>query len=727
MTLAKQIVVKNEFTIRQNGRGSRGSTPGKYVTQYMSRHDATDAYFPLHDGQLIERFSVYNARERQMDAVADEHDATPLHNPDPIQLKRLLRSSDGLSGRAFGSSGLSLSDETLHQDAKRIQEAFRQGHAVQKIVLSFEEDYLRDEGVLDADFTYKGRGSYQGAVDQLKLRHAVRFGMEHLAKTGGFASPVYVATIQMDTAHVHAHIAMVDERFSRKRRRYDGAERGVLYQRELNALRTGVHRGIVAGHHLEPLTVQSKTDARHIRTLVKDTTYHHVKEMASVQLLLASLPQDDTLWSFENERPIMAYPNELALHLVRRIQKGAGREAYEKAVDAVDRYAQLVTDMNGLNEQEHRAYRKAGRARIDRQSVNHLYGALRTIPIADRSVKTPMLSVQSRDDRELLRLMEMSGDKSDVTTARFALRLRHYGARLDDHKVQSRTFYDAGVSYDDAQVAGMTDASSLVMRRYYEEEQRYHMGVTDKYRQFLSFHDRIDEADQSRLLSRYDDLQQRFAERAIFTTKDEQAYRRDLHRYAYDCFEKGFGSLVTYEAQVDYERDGHVAGRMVRPIEPKHWRMNHTPRGIERVNAYDLHDIWLDFHDMDHSVSEQVVMDYHAVYYGRVEAYERAKWYVEGTKQSLPFLDGTERELRRMDKTASYVAEHMQLPDVSLSNDDVLFPRNESSIAVDTTYPVHTAVVQAIEEERHHEEERRMAFLRQASVREAVGEEEVLE
>lgn len=712
MALAKQIVIKSEFTIRQNGKGTRGSTPGQYVTQYMSRHDATDVYLPLHDDSIPARFQLYLER----DALAERRDDgyTPLETPDPFQTKRMIRVTDGLSGRAFGSSGLSLSDAVLSRDADRIQRAFDTGHAVQKIVLSFEEDYLREQGVLSTDFVYKGRGSYQGAVDQLKLRSAVRSGMSDVSRAGGFSSPLYVATIQVDTAHIHAHIAMVDETFSRKRRRYDGAERGLLYQKELDALRVGVHRDLEASRQLHPFTVQTVTDQQQVKTLVKDRMYDHVKDTTSVQLLMAALPPDDTLWSTQEKRPVMTYPNELARRLVRQIQEGAGARVYKEAVATLDASVEALRVLRNLDAQEVRAYKQVGLDRIDERAVNRLYDELRLIPESERFVTTPLLSVQSRDDQELLRLMDVADD-DDLTTTRFALRLRHYGARLDDHKALSRSFYNEGRAYDKAEANGQTDATSMVMRRYYEEEQRYHMGVTDKYRQFLSFHDRINPDDEASLRHMYTDLTDRFQVRDTFTKADDALYREHLHLYAYACFEKGFGSLVTYESQVAYERDGAVTGRMVVPIEPKHWRFNHTPKGIDRVNAFDLHDVLLDFHQMDKTVSEQAILDYHTVYYGRVEAWERARQYVLDTKQDQPLLSVTERELRRMDETARYVRDNGALPSIMTSNQSALFPRNEKSISVDAMYPIADVVAHAITEERMEEEVRRKRYAERAS------------
>ena len=47
MGLAQGIVIVNEYTINKGGKGSRGSTPGDYVTNYMSRGTATETLTPV--------------------------------------------------------------------------------------------------------------------------------------------------------------------------------------------------------------------------------------------------------------------------------------------------------------------------------------------------------------------------------------------------------------------------------------------------------------------------------------------------------------------------------------------------------------------------------------------------------------------------------------------------------------------------------------------------------
>src|SRR5699024_8004803 len=95
--------------------------------------------------------------------------------------------------------------------------------------------------VLPPDFKYKGRGSHMGHVDQLKLRTAITKGVDDMTKTGQFVDPMWVGTIQMDSGHVHSHIALVDQEFSSFRMKSDGADRGKINQREMYQFRKGIH------------------------------------------------------------------------------------------------------------------------------------------------------------------------------------------------------------------------------------------------------------------------------------------------------------------------------------------------------------------------------------------------------------------------------------------------------------------------------------------------------
>ena len=68
MALKQDIVLVNEYTAPlPGGGGTRGATPGAYITRYMARELATETLAPIRKSELDGFITRYMARE---DAVA---------------------------------------------------------------------------------------------------------------------------------------------------------------------------------------------------------------------------------------------------------------------------------------------------------------------------------------------------------------------------------------------------------------------------------------------------------------------------------------------------------------------------------------------------------------------------------------------------------------------------------------------------------------------------------
>ena len=151
--MKRDIVISNHFTTkRSDGTATRGATPGQFVTRYMSRDEkgATEPLAPF----MLDAEDTYNkgtkryyAREEEIEGIKAE---TLDH--DGLEIKRRFKKIDGLGGRAFGSRNLSLSDRELKEESNKIQQAFDENHAVQLMVISFSEKFLREYDVLHDDF-----------------------------------------------------------------------------------------------------------------------------------------------------------------------------------------------------------------------------------------------------------------------------------------------------------------------------------------------------------------------------------------------------------------------------------------------------------------------------------------------------------------------------------------------------------------------------------------------
>ena len=76
MGLAQGIVIVNEYTINKGGKGSRGSTPGDYVTNYMSRGTATETLTPVKLTEQEDYITRYMTRKDAVELIDD----TTVHN-----------------------------------------------------------------------------------------------------------------------------------------------------------------------------------------------------------------------------------------------------------------------------------------------------------------------------------------------------------------------------------------------------------------------------------------------------------------------------------------------------------------------------------------------------------------------------------------------------------------------------------------------------------------------
>ena len=92
MSLKQQVVVVNQYTIKNaaTGKGSRGSTPGQYVTRYMARDQATQTLAPIRKAEMDAFIMRYMARASAVESLSTD---TELDLPrqarrtvDPAQL-----------------------------------------------------------------------------------------------------------------------------------------------------------------------------------------------------------------------------------------------------------------------------------------------------------------------------------------------------------------------------------------------------------------------------------------------------------------------------------------------------------------------------------------------------------------------------------------------------------------------------------------------------------------
>lgn len=245
MSDSADIIVKNYFS-QQNHPGY-GSTPGSYVADYVTRDEAAEAYNPVD----IPEQQIQNAKAR------------------PIE-----------PGRVFGSEGLIYNSEQALHGSEKVQEHYDTGGTVQRMVVSFRDDQtLQNLGILPRNIHHRDRGDYQHNFDELKLRSMVSAGMDRLAERGHYQYPYWLASVHVNTDHIHVHIVTFDQqKYGERTRKRDHEQRGMLWKSEREAFRQGLFDRAREMQHLTPNVLSSQLKQQE-RFQVRDLDNYQLKQV----------------------------------------------------------------------------------------------------------------------------------------------------------------------------------------------------------------------------------------------------------------------------------------------------------------------------------------------------------------------------------------------------------------------------------------------------------------
>lgn len=510
MSLKQDIVVKNEFThngVNTPGKGSRGGSPGQYVLRYMARVEATETVTPVPDSPDSSIFD-YTTRYMLREDATEQLKTSGQADASLYELEHKFEELDQLTGRSFGNRGITLSDSVVRESSERIQQAFDEGHSVQKIILSFTEEYLKENKILSPNYEHQGRGSYRGQIDQLKLRQAITNGVDKMTKVGNYANPEWVGVIQVDTNHVHAHLALVDTEFSPSRMMKGGGDKGKLTQREMMNLRRGIQYELNDMKAIKGFYKQVSVERQNVVGFVKDYAYNHIDKNSRIQLLVAALPEEQHYWRYGTNRKEMKYANELAEQVVDKIfEEQPVRSGYNDAIRSIDQYIKGRVETEGLDFDEQDRLKRNGRKLLVERSINGVYESLKAFDKKSLNVRTPMIDIQSSSDDELL---ESLSDPDEFDRVGFELRVRGYSKRRDHHTEQSVQYKKLMDVFDDANEQGQVSPDAIILRRFYEEELEWHMALTDKYRSFFRINGRADRENVEKHYPKYERLYERF-------------------------------------------------------------------------------------------------------------------------------------------------------------------------------------------------------------------------
>ena len=632
MGLKQSVVIVNEYTIKTGDKGgTRGGTPGDYVLRYMARVGATEDITPTKLQEFDTNLTKYVARER----------ATNLFDDIP-SMKQSMRNAQRYGGVAFGYGDVALSDARLKRVSKDIQSQFDAGKTVMKTVLSFDEEYLREHGLISKDFHCRKRGDFRGHIDQLKLRMAIMNGMEKLSRH--YDDLQFVGVIQVDTKHVHCHLAMVDR--GRGSLMPDGTQRGKLTEKEKLSIRRGVDMYLDAKQTVKMMSSSVVYDKRNALCYIKKRTHQMMAQQGFSQFLLACLPENRNLWRAFTNRKEMRKANSLVRDYVVQLLEQP-QSGYRDAMNSVIAYADYRRDREDLSSDEHAQLIRDGQERIVTECMNGVYAVVKQIPESERQVRTPMLEMMSQDYED------MASQAVNDPLIEFGFKLRSYASRLDFHRKEYHRFESYHEQYEQAETH-TKDAEAL--DAYFQLEMRYNQMLMVKYQYFLSFlpPDEKMEEEFEALMEQKDRL------RNLRMMSEDKAFQRMLPENAEEYGIRVYGQYGGRRVKAQPE----VIATRIRNMEQdvfdqeqrfrkklQDYGMDYNGSAVVRrklypfedVKALDLHHITYDF-ATDVPVSKPYLDEFVKMANERYDAFQKAKLYLEGTGQhteleSLPEQD----------------------------------------------------------------------------------------
>lgn len=648
MGLKQSIVVKNQFTVKTGDSGGRrGTTPGRYVTRYMARKGATEPIAPIRQSRTDDFIQKYMARESATEALRN-----------PIEVQRKAEDVVKFGGVAFGYGQVALSDDELIDASNDIQKCFDEGKTVLKTVISFDEDYLRENDIIDSNFVFQKAGDYRGHIDQLKLRRAIMSGLERMSRS--YDDLQYIGVIQVDTGHVHCHLAMVDKGVGRLVD--NGEQKGKITQRAMNQFRRGVDLELDNQKSIQYMASHFQAEKRNVKSFVKKMSYIAIDEHGLGQLMLAALPDNSNLWRADSNDKRMIKANRLAREFVKNIFD-KDESGYREAQAGVLSYVNKRAEREGLSDKEQQYLIGRGYKQIEDKAINSVYETLRQYRDNDFKVHTRMLDIAVSD-------LDQLASQRDDPLAQFGYRLRSYSSRRKHH-MEEKHKYKKLVS----ELESKSDRNEVAdaFLDFYRHEMLYNAQLQAKYQTFLSFLPKRNEFEQDvRDLIDYEkrmiDLERMINDKSMRRMKPENA-----ENFGYSTYGQYGGKYVALkntsilEARLDVMRETFKkhesdlndklfdAGfKLVRDVD-RFSLVPDLPYKFDDVKALDLHHLGYDFlYDADVSVTN--VAKFVLMAKERSMLYDKVEYYLKNTNQeeALSQFDG--EDIRLMAEYADKLA-----------------------------------------------------------------------
>ena len=688
MPLSHDIVIVNQFSLRTpSGRGTRGRTPGAYIERYMARHDAIETLAPVRLHDMTTYVERYMARDDAVEAAGSRR-----------ELFDGLDRADGhpRAGVAFGPDSISLSSDDVHERSLAIQDAFDRGKTVLKTVISFDTGYLSREGVLEAGFRPYQKGDLKGHVDQLKLRRAIMNGMRRLSRH--FDDLQWVGVIQVDTMHVHCHIAAVDMGVGRLRST-DGRQSGIITPVMRDDLRHGIDIELEREQSLRFLSASVGYDRQQARTLVKRYAQAAMQRGSVGQFLLACLPDDRRHWRAGSNAKDMRKANAVCERWLRGVFEREP-EIWEGCQRSVRSYAARRREREGLSKAQEAELVRKGERRVIEDCMNGVYHVLRQVPKRSRRTETATLDLMSMD------LHDMASTDDDTPMRDFGVRLRGYSTRLRHHREERDRYHELGAEWDRRREQNAAIENSAALRALFREEEEYNEALMCKYLHFLQFMPYRDEYEDE--LEECERRRRRAEALEAMAADDDMRYMDPMDAEAWGRTQYGEagGRMVlmpdAFARRVrDAERDYHDALDALRyRLEAHALTVVEGPDGLavrrgvarpfEDVKALDIHHLGYDF-PLGCDIGTRSARQFVAVTRRRRAALDAAEAYLASTGQTLPGLADLEADVTAMQDCAARIARTHHL-DTMRDHGVELRRVRTTSLDVDLTRRVTDAV-----------------------------------
>lgn len=644
MSLKQSIVVVNEYTIKnKSGKGgSRGGTPGDYVLRYMARNGAVEDLTPVQfDSETyIERYMARDSATETCDSVSG--------------LKSDMKKIDGNGGVAFGYGDYSLSHKKLAQCSKDIQAQFDKGKTVFKTVVSFDEKFLRKYGIISDDFEFKERGDYRGHIDQMKLRMAIMNGLDRVSRH--FDDLRYIGVIQVDTAHVHCHLAMVDAGVGHIMP--DGTQRGKLTQKQMDDMRRGIDMYLDDKQKIRMMSSNITHDKRNALCYIKKYTHRIMEERGFGQFIIACLPDDKRLWRANTNRKEMQKPNAIVREYVMQLlnQPNSG---YKDALEDIKRYVRSRQSNESLSNKQARMLQKEGQDRLINNCMNAVYTVLKNIPETSKTVWTKTLDTMS------LNYADMADKVETDPMIEFGFKLRSYSSRLSYHREKMQEYHEGIQDIVENNETVSQDAQVLLDFMKFEED--YNDKLMCKYQHFLRF---LPPGDVYK--DEFDAIgDKQFHISNMKKLKDDKSISRmsqdSLEQYGRQVYNVTGASMLLINQSIylrRIEKEEEEYQKMVDKFKQrlKIYGLSYDGKGVVCKPTYDFEDVKaLDIHHLGYDFAYEFAISYPNVKAfvdcadERYDLYQKTKAYLEATDQEDALGTFQCKDIEIMKRTADRI------------------------------------------------------------------------